>query len=231
MNLTEINEVDTLLDRAVHHRCCGRAFSASHACPVCSDPTGGPAERGDFLPLRSVPKNAARVAEQLRARIGMSRRDRCNLQSVCDLLAIRVVRADFDPQRVRTPAFLAPNGGLLVVVLAPVIAEDMDRKRFVVAHEVGHALFYERRRGVVGRRTKITIDEEVFCDAFARALLLPRDVLGSIAQRGELGRIAEQYGLPATEAAVEAARVWGVDVAVARQCTEESATRSVRRGS
>lgn len=52
------------------------------------------------------------------------------------------------------------------------------RRRFRIAHELGHTLFYGE--GPDGRRTRntpISEKEERFCDAFAAALLLPRSAV------------------------------------------------------
>lgn len=49
------------------------------------------------------------------------------------------------------------------------------RRRFTVAHELGHLLLADPKQEFVARRTLPGIDrEERFCDAFAAALLLPR---------------------------------------------------------
>ncbi len=48
------------------------------------------------------------------------------------------------------------------------------RRRFRVAHELAHTLFYDRRPGRAPERAAaVTEAEEQFCDEFARALLVP----------------------------------------------------------
>ena len=51
------------------------------------------------------------------------------------------------------------------------------RYRFRLAHELAHTLFYDRSHGRPRRRFPVTAAEEVFCDRYARALLLPDHAL------------------------------------------------------
>lgn len=48
-------------------------------------------------------------------------------------------------------------------------------ERFRIAHELGHLLFYDCSGGLWTRMRAADASEEAFCDAFARALLAPRN--------------------------------------------------------
>lgn len=49
------------------------------------------------------------------------------------------------------------------------------RFRFRVCHELGHTFFYERQTGKGPRRKQpVGVEEEMWCDDFARSLLVPR---------------------------------------------------------
>jgi hypothetical protein len=54
------------------------------------------------------------------------------------------------------------------------------RYRFRVAHEIAHTFFYDRSRDRPRRLLAGSLEEELFCDEFARALLLP---LGAVCSR------------------------------------------------
>jgi hypothetical protein len=66
-----------------------------------------------------------------------------------------------------------PPGGWSHV--RPALRRDVRRHRyrFRVAHEIAHTFFYDRTAGRPRRRLDGSQDEELFCDEFARALLLP----------------------------------------------------------
>jgi hypothetical protein len=52
------------------------------------------------------------------------------------------------------------------------------RRRFTIAHELGHLLLAEGANDLIARRARMAVGrEERFCDQFAAALLLPRDWL------------------------------------------------------
>ena len=44
---------------------------------------------------------------------------------------------------------------------------------FLIAHEIAHSFFYDRRRLLPQRLTEPSVEEETFCDLFARHFLLP----------------------------------------------------------
>lgn len=57
------------------------------------------------------------------------------------------------------------------------------RARFLLAHELGHTLFYRRTGGIPSRSLdRGSAAEEKFCDEFARALLVPAVASGVTAQ-------------------------------------------------
>jgi hypothetical protein len=70
------------------------------------------------------------------------------------------------------------------------------RFRFRVAHELGHTFFYsrcgDRRPSRVSRGSS---EEEMFCDRFARALLLPDAVLEKCTEVSTLAQVHRDYGV------------------------------------
>lgn len=54
------------------------------------------------------------------------------------------------------------------------------RLRFRIAHEIGHSFFYDRDGDVPARQGSGSRAEELFCDCFACALLVPLSVLPRI---------------------------------------------------
>lgn len=79
------------------------------------------------------------------------------------------------------------------------------RRRFVLAHELGHVLIADPRSQAMQIRAEMRVDEERFCDRFAEALLLPAGWL-----RNRYGRSAQS--LPAL---LECAKAAGVSPAAA----------------
>lgn len=51
------------------------------------------------------------------------------------------------------------------------------RQRYTLAHELGHLLLADPDKDTIARRMRSDDDVERFCDAFAAALLQPRDVV------------------------------------------------------
>lgn len=66
-----------------------------------------------------------------------------------------------------------PRGGWQRFPLALRTELSRHRARFRTAHEIGHTFFYERGAGEPRRALRDSVAQEDFCDAFARALLLP----------------------------------------------------------
>lgn len=85
-----------------------------------------------------------------------------------------------------TEARLIPREGGFLVQMKAGLPET--RKRFVLAHEIGHSIFYEETEGLPRHQIstmneKDRLSEERLCNRFARALLLPeahlkRDLIG-----------------------------------------------------
>jgi hypothetical protein len=54
---------------------------------------------------------------------------------------------------------------------------SVERRRYTIAHELGHLLLADPEGDVIARRMRSDDDVERFCDAFAAALLLPRELI------------------------------------------------------
>ena len=74
-----------------------------------------------------------------------------------------------------------PRGGWESV--PPHIKEPLrrHRARFRTAHELAHSFFFDRGHGTPRRRQRNSVRQEDFCDAFARALLVPPPAAGRVA--------------------------------------------------
>jgi len=126
--------------------------------------------------FRHVPDDAAAVAREVLRIAGP------DLESVCAALGVRPRKMHFDAKSADTPALMCPreSGGFSAVVAASVIEEDMAAARFYVAHEAGHALFYDRTKVPHTRAaawdpstgSPLARAEEHFCDDFAAELLV-----------------------------------------------------------
>jgi hypothetical protein len=78
------------------------------------------------------------------------------------------------------------------------------RTRFRIAHEIGHAFFYERSGGTPRRIAPDSPQQEVFADTFARSLLLPPPALTAAAPVPESAiRLQREYDV-SLEVAVRA---------------------------
>jgi len=75
---------------------------------------------------------------------------------------------------------LERDGGHLRVTLAT--RGNDRRRRFTLAHEIGHLLLADPGHGIIARRMRTDDEVERFCDSFAAALLLPRPVVVSVAR-------------------------------------------------
>jgi hypothetical protein len=69
----------------------------------------------------------------------------------------------------------------------PALRDEVSRHRvrFVIAHELAHTLFYWRGGGTPERMVKDSKVQELFCDALASALLVPRTAAATAALRPE----------------------------------------------
>jgi hypothetical protein len=125
------------------------------------------------------PEEAIRLAEEIRASFDGLRAD---LDACCQAAAVEFAEAPLRSSEGGCQAMLIPRkaGGFRVVVdaaLTPASAGESvvrHRRRFRIAHELGHTFFYWRQHGRP-RRAPATPSpkEEEFCDVFARALLAP----------------------------------------------------------
>lgn len=163
-------------------------------------------------------RSSAETAHALRRECGLPQHSRCDLDAICRALSIRVKRIPFSSAHAGTDTLLVPTRGGYVVAFATDAKLSECEKRVRLAHEIGHTLFYERSGpATVPRRDRpITEDEESFCDAFARHLLLPRASLSSSREgRRGIAALAERHGIPLADAAIQTALHRDVPVAVA----------------
>ena len=142
--------------------------------------------------LRSVPSvaEARTLALDLRTGVLGYSTGWCDLTKLCLEGAFRTKWADFTADRTSThSALLVPRAdGSFDIIVDPeprrqgteaALTTGMasvtrnHRFRFRVAHEIGHSFFYNRRLRPPRRRLPFSEAEEVFCDAFANALLVP----------------------------------------------------------
>jgi hypothetical protein len=94
------------------------------------------------------------------------------------LSAGRTMEAELRPDADRDGFQLAvdptPRGGWDETPAAARLRITRHRRRFRIAHELGHTLFFTRRRGCGPRRARPwAATEEDWCDEFARQLLVP----------------------------------------------------------
>lgn len=129
--------------------------------------------------------DARRKAEEVRTHLGIGMGPISDLDTVCEMVGITVFRAPLGSDLARVPsgAFLDhPDVGFSILVNL-----DMTpgRRRFTVAHELGHALFHsQERRWVISHgRDK----NERFADAFAGEFLMPSE---------GVRRYIEEAGMP-----------------------------------
>lgn len=121
---------------------------------------------------------ARALADQARQDLGV-RSARVDVRSCCSLAGVDLVDASLgDAGR---EALLIPRSrGFRIVINSDFIATTgqqalgRQRRRFRVAHELGHTFFYSLGTGRPRRRFPSGgLEEERFCDEFARSLLAP----------------------------------------------------------
>lgn len=151
-----------------------------------------------------------RVADSVRARAGVESWGRCRLNEVCDTLGVcRMYRSARTVAEFRTPAFVASMDDGFVIGLASDAPRALTRVRFMVAHELGHIVTSEQ--GEFPRGDGV----ELFCDEFARALLMPRGCIPSRPDVGGIVSMSETYGLPVVQVAIAVSEIWGLDLHIA----------------
>jgi Zn-dependent peptidase ImmA (M78 family)/DNA-binding XRE family transcriptional regulator len=127
-------------------------------------------------------EDARRKAEEVRAmlRLGLGPID---VDRACDMLGVTVLRAPLGDDLTETISgafFHHPQVGFSILVN---LEMTPGRRRFTVAHELGHALFHSDERWVLSFPKKTP--RERFADAFAGEFLMP----------GEgIRRVMEEHG-------------------------------------
>jgi len=147
------------------------------ANPFCSDPGAGPRQASGALVagtiFRGLPDNPREAAERLLGEL-MVREQTINLSSLvncfrdCDLM-----EADIRGDGYCLPAGLLSKKTLIVI---PSKGQGEERRRFTLAHELGHlACHYRDNRDLI-------LDEERWCDTFASELLMPKTRVAAFAR-------------------------------------------------
>lgn len=143
--------------------------------------------------LDHVPKleQAPHIAGQVRRAWGVTPTSRLHLGQICDHLGIKVREVSLDVPRGGAQAFLIPNssGNFTIEVDPepaggwPSVARSLrsslarHRRRFLVAHELAHTLFYEQTSSGARRLVSNSDTQEEFCDELARNLLVPQQAV------------------------------------------------------
>ena len=170
----------------------------------------------------SVPSRAIAVelAEEVRRAVfkkGTAMRDACDLHEVCREGGFLPRRADKAFSAAKHDALLIPrpDGGFSIVV--DPIPKDEDRlsvdinrhrNRFRIAHEIGHSFFYDRSFSPPCRLVPVSVKEEIFCDEFASALLIPRSIVAEKAvDPASIFELHKQYDVSVEVAARSLSRV------------------------
>ncbi|HEX2070742.1 MAG TPA: ImmA/IrrE family metallo-endopeptidase [Thermoleophilaceae bacterium] len=146
-----------------------------------------------------TPDQALELAR--RARGALADDDRAlHIGRACELARVKTLTRPLPVGSGRHTAMLLPEpDGFRAVVDSTTWHraqhDDVGRRRlrFVLAHELGHTLFYEA--GSPPRRTRPSDErEESFCDRFAMLLLVPQTVAGrTVADPDRLRGLATRY--------------------------------------
>lgn len=144
---------------------------------------------GDRPRLARVPTPALapELARAIRRACGLQQTSRLDLGRVCRHLDAEISVQGLDVPAGGAQGFLIPRptGGFRIEVdpeprhgwrgVAPGMRKTLERhrKRFLVAHELAHTLFYEDGPEGPRRRVFDSEPQERFCDELARALLVP----------------------------------------------------------
>jgi hypothetical protein len=158
-------------------------------------PPGRPADAGAARwpshQFATVPDRAAarQMAAQVRALVDQAGQTAkpLNLDTVAKLGRFRLIETDLRVDHGGYRGLLqAVLGGFRICVDArprgctgTTAQETLRRRaRFVIAHEIGHSFFFDRRRPRPERLLPIgSVREEDFCNEFASALLVPPEVV------------------------------------------------------
>jgi hypothetical protein len=140
------------------------------------------------------------VAADLRQTWGVAPTSRLPLERLLPALGLRVYEEPMGAKSKETYGLLVPKtrGGFDIYVdpeppggwraVAPKVRSQLrrHRRRFILAHELAHALFYERPAGQPPRRLAGNSEpQEQFCDELARHLLLPEESARALSFRPE----------------------------------------------
>lgn len=100
---------------------------------------------------------------------------------------------------------LEQTGGRVRVLLAG--RATAERQRFTLAHELAHLLLADPKRDIIARRIRSDDEVERFCDAFAAALLLPRETVETKYCRRPKTLVTVRHLAAQTETSLAAATV------------------------
>jgi len=131
------------------------------------------------------------VAEELAARVRAASGQPndgvvgCDLHAICRVGRFVPRAAQFDPNQSHEALLIPSLAGGFEIFVDPRpgqkdAATTRRRMRFRIAHEIAHSFFYDRTSRVATRRATPGRPEEVFCDRFAAALLVPPKVVTSV---------------------------------------------------
>jgi hypothetical protein len=152
---------------------------------------------------------AERVAAQLRTHLPLARTFPVDVEGLARQLGVNeILRVDDLVEDGR----LERRDGHVRVLLAA--RSNRQRQRYTLAHEIGHLLLADPDRDTIARRMKTDDEVERFCDGFAAALLLPRDIINADYRAmprtlAVLRRIAEQSDTSLAAATVRLHEVAG----------------------
>jgi Zn-dependent peptidase ImmA (M78 family)/DNA-binding XRE family transcriptional regulator len=139
--------------------------------------------RRDF----NTAEDARRKAEEVRSHLRLALSPIPDLDAVCDMLGIAVVRLPLGEDLEVAPSgvfFAHPTVGFSIVVN---LQMTPGRRRFTLAHELAHALFDSDEAPFVvsgiGRDAR-----ERFADAFAGELLMPSEAIRRLIEDEGIGR-------------------------------------------
>lgn len=152
---------------------------------------------------------AERVAAQLRTHLPLARTFPVDVEALARQLGVNEILRVTD---LVEDGRLERRDGHVRVLLAA--RSNRQRQRYTLAHEIGHLLLADPDRDTIARRMKTDDEVERFCDGFAAALLLPRDIISAEYRAmpptlAALRRIAEQSDTSLAAATVRLHEVVG----------------------
>ncbi len=126
-----------------------------------------------------------RKAEEVRSFVGLGMGPIGDVDTVCDLLGITVLRTSLgsDLRETISGAFYRHD----TLGFAILVNLDMTpgRRRFTVAHEIAHALFHSKARYSVSGPVRDA--KEKFADAFAGEFLMPVEGIRRVLEEHDIG--------------------------------------------